>query len=120
MGSYDLHNVKSVKVKIKGEGEVEWEETIRSTRINEEGLEEEFNDVDVHENEEEYVSSKVMLHSGVVPAGYHAFPFSFLLPTNIPCSFEGRYGDVRYVVEAKLDRKGLFSHDRKKKEYITI
>ena len=26
----------------------------------------------------------------------------------------------RYVVEAKLDRKGLFSHDRKKKEYITI
>ena len=24
------------------------------------------------------------------------------------------------MVEAKLDRKGLFSHDRKKKEYITI
>ena len=26
--SYDLDNVKSVKVKIKGEGEVEWEETV--------------------------------------------------------------------------------------------
>ena len=31
--SYDLQNVKSVKVKIKGEGEVEWEETVSNTCI---------------------------------------------------------------------------------------
>jgi hypothetical protein len=37
----------------------------------------------------------------------HVFPFSFRLPaSSIPCSFEGTYGNVRYVLSATLICKG--------------
>ncbi|KAF3428675.1 hypothetical protein E2986_03404 [Frieseomelitta varia] len=31
------------------------------------------------------------------------YPFSLTLPENLPCSFEGRYGRVRYSIRALLD-----------------
>ncbi|XP_032829583.1 arrestin domain-containing protein 2-like [Petromyzon marinus] len=44
----------------------------------------------------------------VLPIGKHYFPFSFLLPLEpLPTSFEGKYGNVRYWVEAKLQRPWL-------------
>jgi hypothetical protein len=38
----------------------------------------------------------------VLPAGEHSFPFSMILPDQLPSSFEGQYGYVRYTVEATL------------------
>ena len=35
--------------------------------------------------------------------GNHEFPFSFELPANIPSSFEGKHGHVRYKVTATID-----------------
>ena len=35
--------------------------------------------------------------------GDHEFPFSFDLPANIPSSFEGKHGHVRYKVTAVID-----------------
>ena len=35
--------------------------------------------------------------------GNHAFPFSFELPANIPSSFEGKHGHVRYKITAAID-----------------
>jgi hypothetical protein len=34
--------------------------------------------------------------------GIHAFPFTFVLPVNIPSSFEGEFGHVRYSLQAVL------------------
>lgn len=39
-------------------------------------------------------------------AGQHQIPFSFALPAQIPSSFEGTYGHVRYRIKAFL--KGTF------------
>ena len=36
------------------------------------------------------------------PAGLHSFPFSFVLPPNIPSSFEGRVGSVRYELLSRI------------------
>lgn len=36
--------------------------------------------------------------------GQHAFPFTFVLPMQIPSSFEGKFGHVRYIIEAVAQR----------------
>eukprot|EP00116_Pleurobrachia_bachei_P008317 sb/3468579/ len=38
-----------------------------------------------------------------LPRGAHVFEFSYLLPSDIPSSFEGNYGNVRYFLMAQLD-----------------
>ena len=47
----------------------------------------------------------IMLHSTVEqshPAGRYSYPFSFDLPPDLPSSFEGKFGHVRYVLEAEI------------------
>ena len=36
------------------------------------------------------------------PAGLHSFPFTFVVPPNIPSSFEGRVGSVRYELLGRI------------------
>jgi len=43
-------------------------------------------------------------------AGTYRYPFTFPLPPNVPSSFEGEHGYVRYTVEAKIDRPWKFDH----------
>ncbi|GFN79188.1 arrestin domain-containing protein 3-like [Plakobranchus ocellatus] len=38
------------------------------------------------------------------PAGLHMYPFDFTLPPDVPSSFEGRRGFVRYLCVVTLDR----------------
>jgi len=45
-----------------------------------------------------------------IEAGTHRYPFTFQLPSNVPSSFEGEYGYVRYTAEAKMDRPWKFDH----------
>jgi sporulation-control protein spo0M len=49
----------------------------------------------------------------VLPSGEHSFQFSMILPYNLPSSFEGQYGHVRYTVKATLDRPWKFDHEVK-------
>ena len=37
-------------------------------------------------------------------AGQHQYPFTFVLPTQIPSSFEGSFGHVRYSIRAVAQR----------------
>jgi len=46
----------------------------------------------------------------VLQAGRHEFLFNFLLPTNVPSSFEGKVGHVRYIATAKIDKPWKFDH----------
>ncbi|CAA19461.1 Arrestin C-terminal-like domain-containing protein [Caenorhabditis elegans] len=39
-----------------------------------------------------------------IPGGVNIFPFLFQLPANLPPSFEGTHGNVRYSVHVELDR----------------
>ncbi|KAI6217380.1 Arrestin domain-containing protein 2 [Aphelenchoides fujianensis] len=40
----------------------------------------------------------------VIPAGVHEIPFSYTLPKNLPTSFEGEFGFVRYTCRVVLER----------------
>jgi hypothetical protein len=40
----------------------------------------------------------------VIPAGVHEIPFSYTLPKNLPTSFEGEFGFVRYTCRAIAER----------------
>lgn len=39
--------------------------------------------------------------------GQHEYPFTFVLPTQIPSSFEGTFGHVRYIIRAVAQRPWL-------------
>jgi len=44
-------------------------------------------------------------------AGDHRYPFTFSLPANVPSSFEGMYGSVRYTAHATIERPWKFNHN---------
>ena len=54
----------------------------------------------------------------VLAAGEHSFPFSMILPNDLPSSFEGQYGYVRYTVEGTLDP--LLKDDHEVKAAFTV
>ncbi|XP_022332250.1 arrestin domain-containing protein 17-like [Crassostrea virginica] len=49
-----------------------------------------------------------------LPPGQHVFPFSFTLPPNLPSSFEGGVGYVRYTVKGTIDKPWKFDHNTKR------
>ncbi|MGY5862793.1 MAG: hypothetical protein RTU09_10530, partial [Candidatus Thorarchaeota archaeon] len=53
-----------------------------------------------------------------IQAGDNSFPFSFVLPANIPGSFEGRYGKIEYKLEAKVEIS--WAADPRARQEITI
>ncbi|VDN60865.1 unnamed protein product [Dracunculus medinensis] len=40
----------------------------------------------------------------ILPEGYHEIPFSYILPKNLPTSFEGEFGFIRYTCKATCER----------------
>lgn len=44
-----------------------------------------------------------------IPAGVHVYNFSSPIPTQVPTSFEGEFGKIRYTVQAILDRPWKFN-----------
>jgi len=49
----------------------------------------------------------------VLSEGEHCFPFSTVLPTKLPSSFEGEFGHIRYTVKTVIDRPWKFDHEIK-------
>ncbi|XP_076472508.1 arrestin domain-containing protein 3-like [Babylonia areolata] len=49
-----------------------------------------------------------------LPRGRHTFPFCFILPPNLPSSFEGAHGYVRYSVKGIIDKPWKFDHTCKR------
>lgn len=54
----------------------------------------------------------------VLQPGEYKFPFNFNLPQNIPSSFEGLHGHVRYTTVSKLDKP--CSRDMETKIIFTV
>jgi Arrestin (or S-antigen), N-terminal domain len=46
-----------------------------------------------------------------LPAGTSRFPFSYTLPTDVPSTFAGEHGKVRYKVSATIDKPWAFNDD---------
>ena len=48
-----------------------------------------------------------------MPSGTHTYPFNYVLPPNLPSSFESDFGRIRYTAKAILDRPWKFDHETK-------
>ena len=63
-----------------------------------------------HSAVETYIHSEITLMDKqasneklYIEAGNHSFPFNFILPQNLPTSFEHSIGFIRYSIQATLD-----------------
>ncbi|XP_065342547.1 arrestin domain-containing protein 17-like isoform X1 [Cloeon dipterum] len=117
--------VRAINVKIKGEAKVAWTETrehtstttTTSTDGGASSTPATQTETVTFSNEEVYFENKFTAYGGgsdqTLTAGEHLFPFSYVLPTNLPSSFEGEHGHIRYTVRAVLDRPWTFDHEAK-------
>lgn len=93
---------KEISVKFKGFSKVHWTER-RTERRNGKNV---SKTVHYRSSEEYYSSSYRVWGNGSesqLPPGTHNFNFTFVLPLNIPSSFESETGQVRHLCKAKID-----------------
>jgi len=48
----------------------------------------------------------------ILAAGNHGFQFDYTLPRDVPGTFQGRWGDIKYTVKATLRRPCRFDIER--------
>ena len=88
-----------------GRGHVHWTETRSRGSGDNRSTETNYTANETHVDLQNVVWSKDQSAS-MLAAGEHRHQFRFLLPQNIPSSFEARGpGWIRYNIEAKIDRK---------------
>jgi len=119
----DLSNVSEVIVQISGKAYLRWTE--RKTKRNQRRGRS-TTQTQVYSNQENYFKSPVTLLQNIqdhkLRRGQHKFPFSFMIPPNIPASFYFSSGCTAYVyygLSAKIKRHGLH-FNVKEKHQITV
>ena len=99
-------NYKSIQVKLLGFAKVRWTE--------EHGPSDNRSTV-TYSSSEDYINTSVTVwgedaSSGgdMLPAGTYQFPFSFqLVGENLPSSYNSTFGQIKYIVEARIVNKSL-------------
>lgn len=46
----------------------------------------------------------------ILPPGRYTYPFQFQLPLDLPSSFEGEHGHVRYWVKGTIEKPWKYDH----------
>ncbi|XP_065335244.1 arrestin domain-containing protein 2-like [Cloeon dipterum] len=123
--------LRAITLRISGTAEVKWEEWIhkrnpqkqlrRASQRSANGLPQQAppsNEMKLFKSNELYFEYKIALlaasnHDPMFEAREYKFPFHFNLPQNIPSSFEGQFGHVRYVVCCKVDKPCARDHEAK-------
>ncbi|XP_030565782.1 arrestin domain-containing protein 17 [Drosophila novamexicana] len=107
--------VRGIIIRFLGEANTEWTEE-RNVTTSEGKTENETTHLKGHE---EYFKIQYYLLGGKnsseteLPPGTHTYPFTCALPPNLPSSFEGEFGHVRYTIKVTLDRPWKFDQDMK-------
>ncbi|XP_049799800.1 uncharacterized protein LOC126235108 [Schistocerca nitens] len=106
--------IRDISAKFRGEANVRWTEQVRR---NGETKSVTFSAY------EKYFETKYYFVGGpsqelTLPPGEHVYNFSVKLPENLPSSFEGTYGRIRYTIKAKMNRPWAF--DEKVKAFYTV
>ena len=87
---------RNITIELVGEGKVHWTESQGQSSTS-------------YKNLKTYINKVAVAHSGPsLPAGIHYLPFSFLLPANLPSSFESDIGSVQYFINATIERDWKF------------
>ncbi|XP_046750179.1 arrestin domain-containing protein 17 isoform X1 [Diprion similis] len=107
--------IRGINIRIKGEANTAWTES--KSELNNDGK---YNDENqMVTGHEQYFNIQYYLLGGAsgveiqLPPGEHTYPFSCVLPPNLPSSFESDLGHVRYTVKATLDRPWKFDQEVK-------
>uniref|UniRef100_A0A0L8H2D9 Arrestin C-terminal-like domain-containing protein n=1 Tax=Octopus bimaculoides TaxID=37653 RepID=A0A0L8H2D9_OCTBM len=106
--------VRGVRLELKGESRVHWTE--RHSTGSGKNRSTTTRHYSAHENYFDYTvilygSGPVMgANQVILNGGEHHYPFEFMLPYNIPSSYEGGTGYVRYYVKAIMDKPWKFDH----------
>ncbi|XP_049801635.1 arrestin domain-containing protein 17-like [Schistocerca nitens] len=106
--------IRYISAKCRGEANVRW-----TRRVRRRGHTKHIR-YSAHEN---YFETKYYFVGGpseelILPPGEHVYNFSVKLPENLPSSFEGTYGHIRYTIKAKMNRPWAF--DEKVKAFYTV
>ena len=110
---------KQISVEIVGRGEVHWTEMRTVTRREGDGTTVTETVTDHYRGSEKYFHQEFIIQQGPgLPPGRHVLPFSVILPSNLPSSFEGEHGSVRYYVKANIVRDWKWDH--KVKQHIMV
>ena len=115
-----------VKIVFKGQSHVKFT-TQERRRVNKRSSrrgdnnssnEYDYENVEVtHVGGEEYFCVKQFIYGDgsetfYLNPGVHTMPFQFTLPTNIPTSYEGEFGHIRYTIRAVISRPWRFDHEK--------
>ncbi|CAO4366123.1 unnamed protein product [Caenorhabditis nigoni] len=119
----DKYKARAVKIEFEGVGHTNWDDYESVRRVDHEGKVRYVQHRVNYSANVSYLQSTALLWtsqdgSNELPAGKYEWPFSYILPSNIPPSFEGKYGYIRYSVKAEVDRPWRF--DKAKKLCITV
>ncbi|KAJ8674402.1 hypothetical protein QAD02_005664 [Eretmocerus hayati] len=107
--------IRGIKLKVKGEADTYW--STDRQELNNEGRY--VNETDVVTAHEEYFDASFYLIGSAsggeieLPAGTHTYPFNYVIPPNLPSSFESDFGRIRYTAKASLDRPWKFDQETK-------
>ena len=110
---------KAIQVRIVGAANVHWsEERGRGTRVH-------------YDSHETYIDTFVnvwdrnTVAGGKFPPGTFHFPFTLQLGRargrgNLPSSFNGTVGHIKYMIEARVMKGGIFKRDTRCEAYINV
>nr|XP_022332254.1 arrestin domain-containing protein 3-like [Crassostrea virginica] len=102
--------MREIKLTFKGLAYVHWTTGSTSTVTKHYIAAENY----FHQNISIYGKGVGMGDDNRLPPGQHIYPFSFTLPPNLPSSFEGGVGYVRYTVKGTIDKPWKFDHNTKR------
>ncbi|XP_071103882.1 arrestin domain-containing protein 3-like [Haliotis cracherodii] len=106
----DTMKMRGIRLRFQGKAEVEWTEGSGDNEEEYSEKEQYFKD-DILLDGRGSDASGAKLH---LPAGRHTYPFTYQLPKDIPSSFEGKYGYVRYFAKGIIDKPWKFDHETMK------
>ncbi|XP_046991747.1 arrestin domain-containing protein 3-like [Schistocerca americana] len=115
----DEEKFRYISAKFRGDANVSWTESDSETDSDGKSRTV-YTTYSAHEN---YLMTKMYLVGGpsqeiILPPGEHIYNFSVILPENLPSSFEGINGNIRYMVRAKMNR--VWAFDDTVKAFFTV
>ncbi|ULU07342.1 hypothetical protein L3Y34_018826 [Caenorhabditis briggsae] len=117
------YKARAVHLKLDGRAHTNWHEYETERHTDGNGNTENRQKKVDYSATVKYLEIKILIWasfdgSNCLIPGTYAWPFSYRLPSNIPPSFEGKYGYIRYSVTAEVDRPWRF--DKTSKRCITV
>lgn len=103
--------VRGIELQFRGEANVQWSEN--RMEADENNRQQKVSDV--YSASELYFDNRYYILGGptcsmMLQPGDHMYGFSMQLPAVLPCSFEGKYGHIRYTLKATMECIGHTNH----------